>query len=204
LPRPEFKQDASGEVIFQPRDVLKIELSKKASFKRRENMEGKKIRESIIIMAQLMNPQDANPAGNVHGGVIMKLIDNAAGCAAVRHARSNVVTASIDRMDFHNPVFVGDLVTLSASLNFVGKTSMELGVRVEAENLITGKRRHTASAYLTFVAIDDNGRPLPLSPLVVETDEEKRRNQEASNRRKARLAEKTKEKQCQADMNCPV
>ena len=167
-------------------------------------MEGKRIGESTIIMAQLMNPQDANPAGNVHGGVIMKLIDNAAGCAAVRHARSNVVTASIDRMDFHNPVFVGDLVTLSASLNFVGKTSMELGVRVEAENLITGKKRHTASAYLTFVALDGNGHPLLLSPLVVETDEEKRRNQEASNRRKARLAEKTKEKQCQADMNCIV
>lgn len=167
-------------------------------------MEGKKIRESTIIMSQLMNPQDANHAGNVHGGVIMKLIDNAAGCAAVRHARSNVVTASIDRLDFHNPVFVGDLVTLKASLNFVGKTSMELGVRVEAENLITGKRRHTASAYLTFVAIDDHGRPLPLSPLVVETDEEKRRNQEAKDRRRARLTEKTNEKQCQADMNCPA
>jgi uncharacterized protein (TIGR00369 family) len=170
----------------------------------RENMEGKTISESTIIMAQLMNPQDANPAGNVHGGVIMKLIDNAAGCAAVRHSRSNVVTASIDRMDFHNPVFVGDLVTLRASINFIGKTSMELGVRVEAENLITGKKRHTASAYLTFVALDSHGRPLPLSPLVVETDEEKRRNQEAKDRRKARLAEKTKEKQCQADMNCPV
>ena len=167
-------------------------------------MEGKRIRESTIIMAQLMNPEDANIAGNVHGGVIMKLIDNAAGCAAIRHSRSNVVTASIDRLDFHNPVFVGDLVTLRASLNFVGRTSMELGVRVEAENLITGKRRHTASAYLTFVALDSNGRPFTLSPLVVETDDEKRRNQEASNRRKARLAEKTKEKQCQADMNCLV
>ena len=167
-------------------------------------MEGKTIRESTIIMAQLMNPQDANPAGNVHGGVIMRLIDNAAGCAACRHSRSNVVTASIDRMDFHNPVFVGDLVTMRASLNFVGRTSMELGVRVEAENLITGKKRHTASAYLTFVALDGNGRPLLLSPLVIETDEEKRRNQEAKDRRKARLAEKTKEKQCQADMNCLV
>ncbi|OGP66684.1 MAG: acyl-CoA thioesterase [Deltaproteobacteria bacterium RBG_19FT_COMBO_43_11] len=166
-------------------------------------MEGKRIRESIIIMAQLMNPQDANPAGNVHGGVIMKLIDNAAGCTAVRHARSNVVTASIDRMDFHNPVFVGDLVTVKASLNFVGKTSMELGVRVEAENLITGKKRHTASAYLTFVALDANGRPMPLAPLVLETDEEKRRNREAGNRRKTRLAERTKEKQCQQDLNCP-
>ena len=166
-------------------------------------MEGKRIRESIIIMAQLMNPQDANPAGNVQDGVIMKLIDNAAGCTAVRHARSNVVTASIDRMDFHNPVFVGDLVTVKASLNFVGKTSMELGVRVEAENLITGKKRHTASAYLTFVALDANGRPMPLAPLVLETDEEKRRNREAGNRRKTRLAERTKEKQCQQDLNCP-
>jgi uncharacterized protein (TIGR00369 family) len=167
-------------------------------------MEGKRIRESAVIMAQLMNPEDANPAGNVHGGAIMKLIDNAAGCAAARHARSNVVTASIDRLDFHNPVFVGDLVTLKASLNFVGKTSMELGVRVEAENLITGQIRHTASAYLTFVALDSNGRPLPLSSLVLETDEEKRRNQEAKDRRKTRLAERTKEKQCQVDMNCLV
>jgi uncharacterized protein (TIGR00369 family) len=167
-------------------------------------MEGKRIRESAVIMAQLMNPEDANPAGNVHGGVIMRLIDNATGCAACRHARSNVVTASIDRLDFHNPVFVGDLVTLNASLNFVGKTSMELGVRVEAENLITGHKRHTASAYLTFVALDSNGRPLPLSPLVLETDEEKRRNQEAKERRKTRLAERTKEKQCQADINCLV
>ncbi|MFZ1981746.1 MAG: acyl-CoA thioesterase [Smithella sp.] len=151
-----------------------------------------------------MNPKDANPAGNVHGGVIMKLIDNAAGCAAVRHSRSNVVTASIDRLDFYNPVFVGDLVTLKASLNFVGKTSMELGVRVEAETLITGYRRHTASAYLTFVALDSNGRPSPISPLVLETDEEKRRNKEAKERRIIRLAERTKEKQCQVDMNCLV
>jgi uncharacterized protein (TIGR00369 family) len=167
-------------------------------------MEGKRIRESTIVMAQLMSFEDANPAGNVHGGVIMKLIDNAAGCAAARHARSNVVTASIDRLDFYNPVFVGDIVTLKASLNFVGKTSMELGVRVEAETLITGHRRHTASAYLTFVALDSNGRPLLLPPLVLETDEEKRRNQDAKERRKTRLAEKTKEKQCQVDMNCIV
>jgi len=167
-------------------------------------MEGKRIRESAVLMAQLMNPEDANPAGNVHGGSIMKLIDNAAGCAAARHARSNVVTASIDRLDFYNPVFVGDIVTLKASLNFVGNTSMELGVRVEAENIITGTIRHTASAYLTFVALDSNGRPLLLPPLVLETDEEKRRNQDAKERRKTRLAEKTKEKQCQVDMNCIV
>jgi uncharacterized protein (TIGR00369 family) len=165
-------------------------------------MEGKRVRESALIMNQLMNPEDANPAGNVHGGAIMKLIDNAAGCTAARHSRTNVVTASIDHLDFYNPVFVGDLVTLKASLNFVGKTSMELGVRVEAENLLTGHIRHTASAYLTFVALDSNGRPLHLPPLVVETNEEKRRNKEAKDRRMIRLAKRTKEKQCQTDMNC--
>ena len=167
-------------------------------------MEGKRVHESALIMAQLMNPEDTNPAGNVHGGVIMKLIDNAAGCAAARHSRSNVVTASIDRLDFYNPVFMGDLVTIKASLNFVGKTSMELGVRVEAESLITGYVRHTASAYLTFVALDSDGRPLQIPPLVPETDEEKRRSREAENRRTTRLAERTKEKQCQANKNCLV
>jgi uncharacterized protein (TIGR00369 family) len=157
-------------------------------------METKRAQDSIVIMSQLMNPQDANIAGNVHGGVIMRLIDNAGGVAAFRHARANVVTASIDRLDFHNPVFIGDFVTLKACVNFVGKTSLEVGVRVEAENLQTGVKRHTASAYLTFVALDTNGRPLPLHPLLLETDEEKRRNQEAIYRREARLAERKKEK----------
>ena len=158
-------------------------------------MEAKKVQDSIVIMAQLMNPQDANIAGNVHGGVIMKLIDNAGGAAAIRHARANVVTASIERLDFHHPVFIGDFVTLRASVNFVGKTSLEVGVRVEAENLQTGITHHTASAYLTFVALDTNGLPLPLISLLLETDEEKRRNREAINRREARLAERIKEKQ---------
>ena len=157
-------------------------------------METKRAQDSIVIMSQLMNPQDANIAGNVHGGVIMRLIDNAGGVAAFRHARANVVTASIDRLDFHNPVFIGDFVTLKACVNFVGKTSLEVGVRVEAENLQTGVKRHTASAYLTFVALDTNGHPLPLHPLLLETDEEKRRNQEAIYRREARLAERKKEK----------
>jgi Acyl-CoA hydrolase len=157
-------------------------------------MEGKRVQDSIVIMAQLMNPQDANVAGNVHGGVIMRLIDNAGGVAAFRHARANVVTASIDRLDFHHPVFIGDFVTLKAGVNFIGKTSLEVGVRVEAENLQTGIKRHTASAYLTFVALDSNGRPLLLPPLLLETDEEKRRNREAKYRRESRLAERRKEK----------
>ena len=164
-------------------------------------MEGKQVSDSRTVMAQTMNPQDANPAGNVHGGVIMKLIDTVGGAVAVRHARSNAVTASLDRLDFHYPLFIGDFVTLRASLNYVGKTSMEIGVRVESENLMTGERHHIASAYLTFVALDRNNRPIPVPPLILETDDEIRRNHEAKARRARRLAEKTKEKQCQLDAN---
>lgn len=168
-------------------------------------MEGKRVSESRVVMAQQMNPQDANPAGNVHGGVLMKLIDTAAGAVAMRHSRSNAVTASIDRMDFHNPVFIGDLVTFRASLNLVGRTSMEVGIRVESENLMTGEKRHTVSAYMTFVALDRNGRPVELPPLILETNDENRRNREARARRQARLAEKTKEKSCQLEATeCPV
>jgi len=166
-------------------------------------MEGKRVADSRTVMAQIMNPLDANPAGNVHGGVIMKLIDTVAGAVAVRHARANAVTASLDRLDFHYPLFIGDLVTLRASLNLVGRTSMEVGIRVESENLMTGDKRHIASAYMTFVALDRNNRPTPLPPLLLETDEEKRRNQEAKARRERRLSEKTKEKKCQLDSsNC--
>jgi uncharacterized protein (TIGR00369 family) len=156
-------------------------------------MEGKTVAHSSVVMSQAMIPQDANPAGNVHGGVIMKLIDTAAGVVAGRHARANVVTASIDRLDFLHPVFIGDFVTLRASLNFMGKTSMEVGVRVEAENLLTGETRHTSTAYLTFVALDGNGRPMPLPALILETEEQQRRNGEANVRRENRLAEKGKE-----------
>ncbi|MBU1964581.1 MAG: acyl-CoA thioesterase [Proteobacteria bacterium] len=160
-------------------------------------MDGKRVEDSSAVMSQLMSHQDTNLAGNVHGGVIMKLIDTAAGVAAVRHARANVVTASIDRLDFHHPVFVGDLLTLRATLNLVGRTSMEIGVRVETENPLTGVRRHTASAYLTYVALDRDGRPVPLPPLILETEEEMRRNREAKARRETRLVEKKKEKACQ-------
>jgi len=153
-------------------------------------MEGKRVKDSSVIMAQMMIPLDANPAGNVHGGVVVKIIDEAAGVVAARHSRSNVVTASIDRMDFHNPVFVGDVLFFKAGLNFVGKTSMEIGVRVEAENLITGVVRHAASAYLTYVALDLSGKPREVPPLMLETEEERRRNIEAKRRRDVRLAEK--------------
>ena len=155
---------------------------------------GEVMDDKSVVMAQMMNPEDANPAGNIHGGVIMKLIDTVAGVAAMRHARMIAVTASIDRLDFHHPVFIGDFLTLTASVNFVGRTSMEVGVRVESENLLTGKKRHTASAYLTFVAIDRDNKPIPLPPLVLETEEQRRRNREAMARRETRLAEKKKEK----------
>jgi acyl-CoA hydrolase len=159
-------------------------------------MEAKRVKDSNVITAQMMIPQDANPAGNVHGGVVVKIIDEAAGVVAARHARTNVVTASIDRMDFHTPVLVGDLLFFKASLNYVGRTSMEIGVRVEAENLITGEVRRAASAYLTFVALDREGRPVPVPPLILETDEERRRNSDARARRDARLAEAKRKEDC--------
>jgi acyl-CoA hydrolase len=155
-------------------------------------MEGKKVTETSVIMSHAVSPQDANVAGNVHGGVIMKHIDTAAGVVAARHARCNAVTASIDRLDFHNPAFIGELLTIKASLNLAGKTSMEIGTRVEAENPFTGEKRHIASAYLTFVALDEKHQPKEVPPLIVESADEIRRNQEAIERRKIRLSTKNK------------
>jgi uncharacterized protein (TIGR00369 family) len=159
-------------------------------------MNGKTVEESQMTMAIQMNPEDANPVGNVHGGVIMKYVDTAAGAVAIRHARRICVTASIDRLDFHNPVYVGDLLILKAAVTLVGRTSMEVGVRVEAENLLTGKVRHTASAYLSFVALDEKGIPTEVPPLILETDVETRRNCEAQTRRQARLSQKEQEGRC--------
>ena len=156
-------------------------------------MRGKTVRSSAIVTAQIMGMQDVNLAGNIHGGSIMKLIDTAAGSVAIRHARANAVTASIDRLDFHFPVYPGDLVTCKASTNLVGRTSMEIGVRVEAEDMMTGSVRHTASAYLTFVALDKAGKPMELPPLILKTRTERRRNQEAQIRRQARLSTKKSE-----------
>jgi acyl-CoA hydrolase len=163
-------------------------------------MKAKRVGDSLAVFSYLMLPQDANPAGNVHGGVVMKHIDSAAGVVAARHARTFVVTASIDRLDFHSPVYIGNLLTLKAAVNIVGRTSMEVGVRVEAEDLRTGEVRHTASAYLTLVAMGQNGRPVEVPPLIIETEEEKRRNRESAARRKTRLAEKRREQECQRDL----
>lgn len=150
--------------------------------------------DSSLTMAVQMLPQDANPYGSIHGGIIMKHIDTAAGIVAIRHVRGNAVTASIDRLDFHHPAYVGDLLMLKAAVNLVGRTSIEVGVRVEAENLLTGEIRHTASAYLTFVALDKKGRPTPARPYRPSTPDEVHRFEEAKIRRETRLAEKSREK----------
>jgi len=152
--------------------------------------EGKSPRETRIEIAQIMIPADANSVGNVHGGTIMKMVDSVAGVVASRHARSVVVTASIDRLDFIAPGYVGDLIVLKANMNYVGRSSMEVGVRVEAENLLTGERRYVASAYLTMVAIDRARKAKQVPPLLLETDEDQRRFAEGKERREERLRKK--------------
>jgi len=154
-----------------------------------EKLRGKRPSESEMTTARLMTPTDANILGNVFGGAIMKYMDEIAAIVAWRHAGRNVVTASIDRMNFYAPVYVGDLLILKASVNFVGTTSMEIGVRLEAQDLSTRKGTHAGSCYLTLVALDEKGRPTPVPPLLVTTSEEKRRFNEAKARRKLREAE---------------
>lgn len=141
-------------------------------------------------LVKWMGILDANSAGFVHGGIVMKLCDEAAGLAAVRHSGLRCVTAGMDRMTFLTPVHVGQVVTFSASVNAVWRSSMEVGVRVEAENPLTGERRHTSTAYLTMVALGEEGRPAPVPPLVVSGGIEERRAREAQLRRVNRLAER--------------
>src|SRR6201996_7610200 len=140
---------------------------------------GRFVRESLSEYSEFALPTDANTLGNVLGGKVMHLVDLAAALAAVRHARCPVVTASVDQMSFLHPVHIGQLIMLQSSVNRVFRTSMEVGVRVQVENLLTGQRKHTSSAYLTFVAIDKNGMRVPIPPVIPETDDEKRRFKEA-------------------------
>jgi len=147
----------------------------------------KPVSASKTIISQQMLPSDANPMGNIHGGTILKLVDVAAAVAALRHARTQVVTASIDRMDFFNPVYVGNLLILKASVNYAGRTSLEVGVKIEAEDLKTGTITHTGSSYVTYVALDETGRPTEVADVVPHSREEKRRWGEARNRRRLRL-----------------
>ena len=145
---------------------------------------------SHVTLTQLMEVTDANVAGNVHGGVVMRLADTAAALAAIKHAGGLCVTVSVDELSFLEPVHVGDVVTLFASVNDVGRTSLECGVRVEAQDPISGRCVHAATAYFVFVALDDEGRPRPVAPIAPQTDEERRRQREARLRREARMAHK--------------
>jgi acyl-CoA hydrolase len=155
----------------------------------RRPMEPKPASDSKAVLVRWMGIGDANSAGFVHGGIVMKLCDEVAGIAAIRHCRSRVVTAAMDRMTFILPVHIGELVTCSATVNAAWRTSMEVGVRVEAENPRSGDSRHTSTAYLTMVAVDD-GKPMPVPPLLTESDAEQRREREAELRRQNRLAER--------------
>jgi acyl-CoA hydrolase len=153
----------------------------------------KTVRESQHETAELMMPEHANNMQQVFGGVVLSMMDKCAAISAYRHSRAGVVTASIDRVDFREPILLGDLVIMRSSVNLVGRSSMEIGVRVEAEDLLTGRRRHTNSCYLTFVAIDRNGRPIEVPALQPETEDELRRNAAAQERRRRRLEERTDE-----------
>jgi acyl-CoA hydrolase len=156
-------------------------------------MTSRPVRESQHETSQLMMPTDANILGHVFGGAILSMMDKAAAVVAIRHSRSACVTVSIDRVDFREPIHVGDLVVMRASCNFAGRTSMEIGVRVEAEDMISGRRRHTNSCYLTFVAIDRNGRPVEVPQVLPESADERRRYEAAQARRRRRLEERTAE-----------
>jgi acyl-CoA hydrolase len=146
--------------------------------------------ESQSILVRWMGVTDANTAGFVHGGTVLRYTDEVAGLAAVRHSGGRVVTAGLDRMTFLEPVHPGEVLTFRASVNAAWRTSMEVGVRVEAENPRTGEARHTSTAYLTMVAVDENGTPTGVPPLHCETGTERRREGEAQLRRANRLAER--------------
>jgi len=148
------------------------------------------VSDSAVTLTQMMEVTDANVTGNVHGGVIMRLVDTAAALAAIKHSGGVALTVGIDEMTFLEPIHIGEVVVLDASVNDVGTTSMECGVRVEAQDPLTGVIRHVNSAYLVFVAVDREGRPRPVPPLLVESDVQRRRQREAKLRRERRIAHK--------------
>jgi uncharacterized protein (TIGR00369 family) len=147
----------------------------------------KTMRASRISIAQLMQPEHANNLGNVHGGWIMKLVDECGALACMRHAQRRVVTVAVDSMTFRQPIKIGDLVILTAEVTYTGRTSMEAEVHVEAENPVTGVKSHTNNAYLVYVALDDNGQPVSIPPVVAETPEEQQRLDAARQRQALRL-----------------
>ena len=154
-----------------------------------KDLKGKPVKDSQVEVNHLILPNEATMRGTVLGGVVMQMVDITGAIAAHRHSRRMVVTASMDRIDFLHPIKVGHLMILKASVNYVSRTSMEVGVKVFSENILTGEQQHTASAYLTFVSLDDNGMPTPAPKLTPQSSEEKRRYREAELRRKTRVEE---------------
>lgn len=150
----------------------------------------RRVAESELTLAQVMLPSDANPLGNVHGGTLMKLADTAGATVASRHARRRVVTVVMDSMTFLQPVYVGDLVLLHARVTWVGKTSLEVEVTIEAEDVVTGARRRTSTAFFVYVALDDRGHPTPVPPLELVNEAERERWQAAEQRRRYRLQQR--------------
>ena len=156
-------------------------------------MEGKLVRESRVVLTQVMGPTEANVLGNVHGGYIMKLCDEAGGMAAIKHARRPVVTVTVDSMSFLSPVHIGNLITVQAEVTWTGTTSIETRVVVSAEDVLTGEVTHTNTAYFVYVALGEDGRPIRILPLICETEEEKKRCQQAEERRLKRLQRRQKD-----------
>lgn len=145
---------------------------------------------SRVNLSQLMQPEHANHHGNVHGGWIMKLVDEAGALACMRHAQTRVVTVAVDSLVFREPIKIGDVVTFTAEVTHTGRTSMEAEVQVVAENPITGERTHTNTAYLVYVALDDDNRPTAVPPIVAETEEDKKRLEQAKQRQQRRISQK--------------
>ena len=152
-----------------------------------ELVAGKTVSQSRVTLTQLMGPGHANTMGNVHGGHIMKVCDEAGGMAAVKHARRPVVTVTVDSMAFHSPVHIGNLLTVTAEVTWVGRTSMETRVVVTAENVLSGRVTHTNTAYFVYVGLDEHGRPAPVPPLICQTEEEQARFERAAARQAYRL-----------------
>ena len=167
---------------------MRMKRNKKNGEQQESNLAGKPVSASRSEMTEIVLPAQTNPLGKLLGGQVMHLVDMAAALAAHRHSNCYVVTASVDYIDFRNPVSLGEIVTLSSQVNRVFHTSMEVGVEVHSENVLTGERKHTTTAYVTFVAIDEHTRkPKTVAPLIVKTAEEKRRFEEAAERRRTRL-----------------
>ena len=166
-------------------------MAKRSEKAEAERQGGRPVSESRTDMVEVVLPQDANVLGNILGGRVMHLVDIAAAISAHRHCRSTAVTASVDHVDFRNPIRVGELIILKASVNRAFHTSMEIGVKVFSENTLTGERKHTTSAYVTFVALDEDHHPKPVPPLICETAEDRRRYHEALTSRRYRLSHRS-------------